>query len=287
MEQVPTAELQYFQGTFRGSDGTQRYQQSWRPELPKAGVVIVHGYAEHSGRYADFATYLAKQNIAVYAFDLRGHGRSEGERGYVNSLGNASADLEIFLEAVREKADHPLFLLGHSMGGAIAVLFALQLDEQPGTLLQGLILSGPFLKVGLVALLVRPLLLLSTFAPQMPTIRLDSTAISRDAKVVQRYQHDPLVYHDRLPAQTVVALLQATQQIQTQQQRIHLPLLILHGTADRLAMVTGSELLYAQAQSHDKTLKRYAGLYHEVLNESDPQVLEDLLAWLNKRLQLT
>jgi acylglycerol lipase len=277
------AEIHYSQGTFQGSDGTQRYQQSWHPAQPKAGVVIVHGYAEHSGRYADFAVHLANQNFAVYSFDLSGHGRSEGKRGYITSLNEAAVDLEILIETVDQQIDQPLFLLGHSMGGAIAMLFALQL-EQACTRLQGLILSGPFLQVRLGSLLLPPLSLLSTFAPQMPTIRLDSTAISRDAEVVQRYQDDPLVYYNRLPAQTVVALLQATQQIQTQQHCLHLPLLILHGTRDRLATIAGSQLLYRQAQSLDKTLKTYEGLYHEVLNESEPQVLEDVTTWLNERL---
>lgn len=277
------AEIYYSQGTFKGSDGTQRYQQFWRPQHSKAGVVIVHGYAEHSGRYADFAVQLAQRDFAVYTFDLRGHGYSEGERGYVNSLNESAADLEIFIQLVREQeVSQSLFLLGHSMGGTIATLFALQ-SEQSHTL-QGLILSGPFLKARLAALLIHPLSILSRFAPLLPTIRLDSSTISRDATVVQRYQLDPLVYHNRLPSQTALALLQATEQIQTQQQHLCLPLLILHGTADRLATITGSQLLYAQAQAPDKTLKTYAGLYHEVLNESDPQVLEDLITWLNQRL---
>ncbi|NJO80402.1 MAG: alpha/beta hydrolase [Cyanobacteria bacterium RM1_2_2] len=281
------AAIQYSQGTFTGSDGTQRYEQFWRPASPKAAVAIVHGYAEHSGRYANFAVNLAQQNFAVYAFDLRGHGKSEGERGYVNSLNEFAADLEIFLRAVRQReADQPLFLLGHSMGGTIATLFTIQL-QQSHSLLQGLILSGPLLKVGLAALLGYPLSVLSHFWPNLPTIRLDSTAISRDAAVVEGYQIDPLVYHGRLSAQTVTAILQATQQIQAQQQRISLSLLILHGTADRLATVAGSQLLYQQAQSPDKTLKCYTGLYHEVLNESAPQVLSDLTSWLTERLQLT
>lgn len=278
------AKIYYSQGTFKGSDGTQRYQQAWHPEMPKARIVIIHGYAEHSGRYADFAADLAAQNFAVHTFDLRGHGHSEGKRGCVHSLSEAAADVEIFLKAVRQQApNQPLFLLGHSMGGTIATLFALRC-EPSCALLRGLILSAPFLKAGLASLLMRPLSLLSRFAPQMPTIHLDNSAISRDVKVVQRYQLDPLVYHNRLPAQTVTALLQATQQIQAQQQRIRLPLLILHGTADRLATFAGSQLLYKQAQSSDKTLKIYSGLYHEVLNESEPQVLEDLMTWLNQRL---
>lgn len=280
--EVPMANIHYSQGPFQGSDGTQRYQQVWRPEQPKAGVIIIHGYAEHSGRYADFAADLANQNFAVYTFDLRGHGHSEGERGSVHSLNEAAADVEVFLKAVRQQANQPLFLLGHSMGGTIAMLFALRY-ESSSALLRGLILSAPFLQAGLASWLVRPLSLLSRFAPQMPIIRLDNSAISRDAKVVQRYQLDPLVYHGRLSARTVVALLQATQQIQAQQQRIRLPLLILHGTADRLATSAGSQLLYGQAQSSDKTLKIYPDLYHEVLNESEPQVLEDIMTWLNQR----
>jgi alpha-beta hydrolase superfamily lysophospholipase len=278
------AEVQYSQGTFRGSDGTQRYQQSWRSEMPKAAVAIVHGYAEHSSRYADFAVCLAQQNFAVYTFDLRGHGQSAGERGYVHSMSDCVADLAIFLKTIREQAaDQPLFLLGHSMGGTIATLLAIQL-EPSCSLLQGLILSGPLLKVWLASLLVHPLSVLSRFAPQMPTIRLDSTAISRDAAVIEGYQLDPLVYHGRLPAQTVTAILKATEQIQSQQQRVSVPLLILHGSADRLAPVAGSQWLYQQAQSANKTLKCYAGLYHEVLNESEPQVLADLTFWLTEMI---
>lgn len=278
-------EIRYGQATFQGSDATQRYQQSWHPENPKASVLIVHGYAEHSGRYADVAIHLAQQGFAVYTCDLLGHGHSAGDPGFVTSFSQYLTDLEIFLAAVRGESAQPLFLLGHSMGGTIAALLALQLEQQHRTLLQGLILSAPFLKVQLASLLIYPLSVLGQALPKLPTIRLDSDAISRDREIVQRYRTDPLVYHNRLPLQTVVAILRATQQIQARQM-ISLPLLILHGTADRLAAVEDSQRFYQQAQSPDKTLNRYQGLYHEVLNEPEKaQVLTDLTTWLNHRLR--
>jgi alpha-beta hydrolase superfamily lysophospholipase len=265
------------------ADRTEIYQQSWQPaDRPiQAIVAIVHGYAEHSNRYIHVATNLAAQGFAVYSFDLRGHGKSGGNRCFVNSFSDYLTDLDRFLTEIRQH--HPqreLFLLGHSLGGAIALRYVL--DYQ--TSLQGLILSAPFLgsrAENTPAPVVASIQLLSQFLPKLPSVRVDSSQISSDPAIVQAYRTDPLVNTAKMPLRTLAEIFRNIHQIQHRQHAIELPILIMHGTADGLAHVSHSESLAAGVQSTDKTLKLYPGLYHEIFNEPDrSRVFTDLHQWL-------
>jgi alpha-beta hydrolase superfamily lysophospholipase len=261
------------------------YEQSWQPEKSAASVAIVHGYAEHSARYAHVAAHLAQHGYAVYAFDLRGHGRSAGRRCFVRSFDEYLADLELFLARVAARAPgKPIFMLGHSMGGAIATLFVIKRRA----VLRGLILSGASLKISddVSPALRRVSAFVGRLFPKLPTIRLDSRAISRDPEVVKSYETDMLVYHGSAPAGTATSFFRAVSDIQAGMELIDLPLLILHGAQDRLADVAGSKRLYARVRSRDKQLKLYDGLYHEILNEPErAQVLADITTWLAARAQ--
>jgi alpha-beta hydrolase superfamily lysophospholipase len=277
--------MEHHTGTFKTSDGMNLFEQWWHPEKqPKANIAIVHGYAEHSTRYTHVAEYLMHQGYAVETFDLRGHGQSDGKRTFVRSFNEYLTDLEQFLERVRQRIKtENMFLLGHSMGGAIVTLFTI--TKKPD--IKGLILSGPALKISddISPLLVRLSSMIGTVLPHLPTIKLDSSGLSRDPEVVKRYDNDPLVYRGGIPARTGAEITGATKLIHAQMESVSLPLLILHGSNDRLADPEGSKSLHQRAQSNDKTLKLYQGLYHEVMNEPEKEmVLGDIVEWMEGHL---
>jgi acylglycerol lipase len=277
-------EIQYRQDFFQTTDNLRLYEQSWRPSNLKAIVVIVHGYAEHSQRYAWVATQLVDRGFAVYTFDLRGHGKSEGERCFVESFDRYLTDLEVFLTRVKVKEpNHPIFLLSHSMGGTISSLFIIR--QQPK--LGGVILSSSFLGIGnhIPLILVRAMILIGRLLPKLPTLRLDSRGISRDPDRVRAYETDPLICHKPILARTLAEILKAISEINSRSNEIKLPLLILHGTGDRLVTMEGSKRLYAKAKSQNKSLKLYEGFYHELLNEPEKvEVVSVITIWLQKQL---
>ncbi len=275
--------IQHQESTYLAKDSTEIYQQSWQPvDRPAQAIVaIVHGYAEHSDRYSHVATNLVAQGFAVHSLDLRGHGKSSGDRCFVDSFSDYLTDLDLFLAEIRQQ--HPereLFLLGHSMGGAISLRYVL--DYQPD--IRGLILSAPFLgsrAEDFPAPVVAFIRLLSQFLPKLSSIRVDSSQISSDPAIVQAYRTDPLVNTAKMPLRTLAEIFDNIHQINQRQQAIALPILIMHGTADGLAHVSHSERLYAEISSVDKTLKLYPGLYHEIFNEPDrSRVFTDLNEWL-------
>lgn len=281
---VRSSEVIHESGTFGSYDGLRLYYQHWRTvAMPCAVLVIVHGLAEHSGRWERFARELAEAGYAVEAFDLRGHGRSEGMWGYVTSFDDYVKDLETFLHAVRARyAALPIILMGHSMGGTIAALFAIT-QAFP---IAGLILSAPAVRLWQdtgwgMQIVFR---LISRLLPRMRTLPLNAQDISRDLTVVQAYDQDPLVYRAGVRARTANELLQATRRVREGAGRLRVPLLILQGTQDRLVQPRGAAELYEGAAAQDKTLRLYEGFYHELLNEPErAQVLADILAWLEAR----
>ncbi len=267
-----------------GAGGVRIFWQAWVPEgTPRAVIVIAHGASEHSGRYEHVAVRLTAEGYAVYAIEHRGHGRSEGRRALIDRLDNAVADLDALVSIAVER--HPgaqVFLLGHSMGGAIAVRYAVLHGDR----LAGLVLSGP-----LAALEAAPAVqrvaarVLSALTPGLPVVGIDSTLVSRDPEVVQAYTSDPLVYHGKLPARTVNELATAIEAFPEQAAQITVPTLIMYGTADALCPPAGSVMLNERIGATDKTIKAYDGLYHEILNEPEQQqVLDDMCAWLAARV---
>lgn len=272
------------EGEFRGFHGQVLFRRRWLPAgEPRAVVAVVHGYAEHCGRYQHVASRLADEGHAVHAFDLRGHGRSAGDRTLVQSFNEHLSDVQRFLALLRnEHPGKPLYLLGHSMGGMIAALYVIV--RQPD--LAGLVLSGP-------ALLAPPRRVSAVqavkngfrrFGPAGAPRVLPASAISRDPDLVQAYETDPLVYRGPGHPASMAAGIRARRRIERDMEAISLPLLLLHGTGDLLTPPAGSEALFARAASKDKTLKLYDGLYHEVFNEPEQdEVLDDLVEWLGAR----
>lgn len=271
-------------GTLTGIGGLQLFYQGWLPEgapkAPKATVFLCHGYAEHGGRYAHLGEYLAARGFALWAMDLRGHGRSEGVRAHVDRF-------DMFVEDMRTFVDHiappgKTFLYGHSMG-SVMLMFAIRYPE----LIDGIIVTGTTLAPGegVPPLLVRMAKLLSALFPKMPLMELESAALSHDPEVNAAYDNDPLVYRGKMRARIGAEILRAGEYLRANLDKITVPILIMHGTADRLVDVAGAQMVYDGTGSEDKTLKLWEGMYHEVHNE--PAVKDELFAlvidWLGAR----
>ncbi|MGH3599799.1 MAG: lysophospholipase, partial [Pseudonocardiaceae bacterium] len=205
------------------------YWQAWLPtEQARAVVVVVHGFAEHSARYAHIGTRLAGAGFATYAADHRGHGRTDGRRANIERMELVVDDLRSFVRfAVEHHPGLPVFMVGHSLGGLIALQYA----TGPDTPLDGLVLSGPLVQVTVrSAVLKRVAGVLSAVLPDLGVASLDAEAISRDPEVVRAYREDPLVHHGKVPARTGAEMLVTTQLLRARLPRLSLPLLLLHGT---------------------------------------------------------
>jgi len=281
---MATVKIRHLEGRFTGAGGINLFRQGWVPKQGlRAVVCLVHGIGEHSGRYEHLASWLAARRFAVETFDLRGHGHSDGPRNYTRSFDRYLEDLQIKLDQIRsEYTGVPLFLLGHSMGGTIVTWYVIR--EQPN--ISGLIVSAPSIVVSddISPVLVRLSSVMGALLPRLPTVKLDTSALSRDPDVVRRYDQDPLVYHRGVRARTGAELFRAMAAIRENMEAIRLPLLIIQGTEDHLVDPAGSKLLYEKVASEDKTLHLYEGFYHESFNDPENlRVFGDLLAWLDAR----
>jgi acylglycerol lipase len=273
------------EGQLTGVGGVRLFRQSWQPDDPARGVIVIsHGAGEHSSRYGHVAARLVNEGFAVYALDHRGHGRSAGPRALVDRIENTVADLDsLIVLAGAEHAGAQVFLLGHSMGGTIALRYAMVHQDR----LAGLILSGPLAELEATSPATRfAARLLSSLAPRLPVVGVDPSLVSRDPAEVDAYRNDPLVHHGKLPARTVWELALAIDSFPEGVRSITVPTLIMYGTDDRLCPPTGSVMLDERISSEDKTLKSYEGLYHEILNEPErDRVMDDLCSWLEARVR--
>jgi len=274
--------MNHSEGTLTTDDGLTLYHQTWAPDGdPRAAVLLVHGLGEHSGRYTHVADALVAAGCAVYAVDHRGHGKSEGTRAYVKSYDEFMSDLLLFRRHVEsEQPGVPLIVLGHSMGGNLAVGHVLANQEG----IAGLAVSGAALQTGddLSPIQIKIFTLVSKIAPGFRPQGLDSDAISKDPAVVDAYRNDPLVYTGKISAGLGAALIGAMETFPARYPELRLPVLIMHGTEDRLTPIAGARALEAGATNATVTAHYYDGLFHEVFNEPEQaEVLADLVAWLD------
>ena len=271
------------EGTLEGAGGLTLYRQSWTPQAVRAVVVLAHGGSEHSGRYAWTAGELGEQGYATHALDHRGHGRSEGRRAYIDRMANAVSDFDKLVDhAVAAHPDVPVVLLGHSMGGCLAVAYALHHQDR----LDALVLSAPVAAIDAASPVERVAgRVLSVVAPKLGVYTIDATTVSRDPEVVRDYDTDPLNYRGKLPARTVAELTATVGRFHDEVPGLTLPLLLMHGTGDRLVPIHGTEMVHDRAGAEDKQMIRYDGLYHEILNEPErDQVMADIAGWLDERV---
>ncbi len=270
---------------FSGHDGLPLFERSWMPsEQPRAAVVFIHGLIEHSGCHANTALNLVRHGFSVHAMDLRGHGRSQGPRCDVRSFDQYLLDLDVFFErALREAGNRPLFLLGNSMGGLITTLWTILRQPQIG----GLVLSGPLLALadGLYPWLRHLATAAATVMPALRVARIPLDWLTCERQAVERFRDDPLVFHGCLTARIAAETFRAMKLVSAQAAALKPPLLLLHGSQDRICGPAGSLALYQKAGCADKTLHLYEGFYHEVFDEPERgRVLADLICWLDRHV---
>lgn len=276
---------QHTEGSFEGARGTQIYYQTWKPSgKPKAIFVIAHGIGEHSARYAHVAEHLARFGFTVWACDHRGHGKSGGKRGHVDSFDDYLADLG---QLIRIAKDHypgtKTFLMGHNLGGLIASYFA---EKHPSEL-DGLIASGPALREKMKIPPVKAFIgkALSNIVPTFSmTTGLDPSLLSHDQEVVRKCVEDPLV-HKVATARWFTEYRRAQDETMQGADKLTMPCLIIQGGADGIVDPSATNEFFKRIKSSDKMLKVYEGFFHESLNEVGKEsVLGDIDTWLSARI---
>jgi alpha-beta hydrolase superfamily lysophospholipase len=267
-------------------DGVGRYRifyRSWPAAAPARGVVvIVPGFNSHSGYYRWVAEQFAANGLATYALDLRGRGQSDGERFYVEKFADYVTDVATFVTLAKaEQPGLPVFLLGHSAGGVVSCLYAVEHQSQ----LAGLICESFAFQTPAPDFALAVLKGLAHVAPHAHVLHLKNEDFSRDPVVVAAMNADPLIAHETQPTQTVAEMVRADEHLKKEFPRITLPLFILHGTADKATKPSGSAFFRDTAGAKDKTLKLYEGHYHDLLNDvGKERVMADIQAWIDARL---
>lgn len=266
------------------SDGTAVYIHRWEPDGPsKAQLLLVHGYAEHAARYLPLVKALTGGGIRVVAPDHVGHGRSEGLRGYVPRIETLVDDVSRLLGAMyAAEPELPLFVFGHSMGGAVAIMAA---ATHPSWV-HALVLSGPALHIANTA---KPLQWLAplpaALLPKVPFLPLKSSDVSRDPEAGERYKSDPLNYVGKVRFGTGWQLIRAGRMALEAAGSLAMPVWLGHGTDDGLAGVSGSEALTRRLRSGDVTFRKVQGARHEILNEPEGErLVDEICRWLKDRI---
>lgn len=271
------------EATFIGAGNlTIAYRSRRTPERPRGVVVIVPGFNSHSGYYEWAAEQLTARDLSVYAVDLRGRGKSDGERFYVAQFADYLSDVDGMVKlATTREPNLPVFILGHSAGGVLACLYAV--DQQ--TNLAGLICESFAFQTPAPDFALAVLKGLGHVFPHAHVLRLKNEDFSRDPAAVAVMDADPLIAHETQPTQTVAELVRADERLRTAFPRITLPTLILHGTADKAAKPSGSQMFFDHAGSSDKTLKLYDRHVHDLLNDVGREaVIADIGQWIGARL---
>ncbi len=277
--------MKHQDGYFKGVRDTNVYYQYWLPEgEPKAILLVVHGLAEHSGRYMNVVNHLVPSGYVVYGIDHIGHGKSDGTRIYVDRFQDYTKTLKNYFDMIREwQPKKPIFLIGHSMGGLISAEYLLEHQDE----LSGAVLSGPSIKVpdNISKAMIFAGKMLSIIMPKAGLVQLDAEGVSRDPAVIDAYVNDPLVCTGKVTARLGAELLKTMQRVTKQATKIKLPIMIVQGSADKLVDPSGAQLFYNLVGSRDKTINIYNGFYHEVFNEPEhEQVLNDVKTWIEAHL---
>ena len=269
--------------TYNGAGGLKIFFRSWQPDAkPRAVVVICHGVLSHSGYYIWAAEQLVKAGFATYALDMRGRGKSEGERFYVEHVSEYVSDVAGVIKIAKSRNPGlPVFLLGHSAGGVVSSIYTLENQAE----LAGFICESFAFQVPAPGFALAAIKGLSHIAPRLPALKLKNEDFSRDPKAVEAMNSDPLIAHEVQPAITVAALVRADERLREEFPLITLPVLIMHGTADKVTVCHGSEFFHQTAGSKDKTLKLYEGHAHDLLADVGKEgVMADITGWNDRHL---
>jgi alpha-beta hydrolase superfamily lysophospholipase len=276
--------MKHSERSWTAADGQEIYSQVWEPEdHPRAAVCLVHGLGEHSSRYSHVAEHLTSAGFALLAFDLPGHGKSGGIRGHTTSNETFLENIDLLIDdSKRRYPETPRFLYGHSLGGIIVLFYTLK--RQPE--LAGVIATSPGLRTSLEEqkLKIAAAKALGTFLPMAClSTGLKPEDISRDPDVILAYVNDPLV-HDQSSFAMAKTSLEMIPWTFDHAHEFTLPLLLMHGTADRIAYARGSEE-FAGLTSCNCTVKLWEGAYHETHNEPEKEdVLNFMVAWIERQI---
>ncbi len=271
------------ESSFEGVGGLKIATRSWKPEgTPRAVAILIHGFNAHSGYMVWPAEKFAADGFAAYALDLRGRGNSEGERFYVEEFSDYLADVHTLVSYARaENPGLPIYVLGHSAGGVIATSYVFEHQDE----IAGLICESFAFDVGLPHLVQLALQGVSHLAPHLHVFSLNNADFSRDPAAVEAMNNDPLIKDESQPAETASEMLKAAARLKDNMPSFTAPVFIMHGTEDKATRPAGSQYFYDHAGSTDKTLKLYEGHYHDLLNDTDKElVMADILGWVNERL---
>ena len=278
--------MQHSETTVQSSGGLKLYVQKWQADVPIRSVIaIVHGFGEYGGRYMNLVNHLVPHGHVLCGIDLRGHGRSPGPRGHIDGWEDYREDLQSLLRWIPTwEPARPRFVLGHSMGALVVMDFALRHPEG----LAGAIVSGaPIEPVGVASpLLVSMARMLSRVWPRFSLpLDLETAALSRDPEVVRAYEEDPLV-HGKATARWGSESLDTLDWIQEHASDMHLPLLMIHGGADRINAAEGSRAFFEAVTYPDKELRIYPEAYHEPHNDLDwEQEARDIERWIDSHTE--
>ena len=276
------AQAQHGEDRFSSAGRLSIFYRWWRPETPRGVVAIVHGFNSHSGHYGWVAEQFVASGMAVYALDLRGRGKSDGERFYVDRFSDYVVDVVnlVGLAKLREPG-LPVFLLGHSAGGVVSCIYALEHQVE----LAGLICESFAYEVPAADFALAVFKGLSHVAPHAHVLKLKNEDFSRDAKWVQVMNADPLIAHEIQPTQTLAEMVRADARLRSEFPKITVPLMVIHGTEDRATKPAGSRRLFDRAGSSDKTLKLYDGYFHDPLHDLGKHiVMADIVSWVSARI---
>ena len=277
--------MEHREGRFAGCDGTQLFYQAWLPRsgIPRAVLVNLHGLGDHSGLYPNLAQYFPGRQIALYAYDLRGNGRSPGQRAYIRSWDQYRGDLDAFLDRVRGwEPNRPVFVLGNSLGGLIVLEYALRARRG----LSGIIAAAPPLgKLSVPPLLMALGRMMSRIIPRFSLqVGMDLTGLARDAAVVEAVLADPL-FHRRGTARLSTEVTAAINRVQSRAAELAVPVLILHGSDDRMVPPDGSREFFSKLRQPDREFREYPGGYHGLFGDRDwPAVVSDVARWMEAHL---
>lgn len=270
-------------GQFSGRDGTKLYYEQWNPPEPKAGIIFVHGVGDHCGRYGPFTQYFLKHAYRVCLYDQRGHGKSEGKRSHVDDFESLYHDLEDYVKFCRKGSPEnlPWFIVGHSLGGQIVINFLSRFPD----VFHAAVASSSNIEIALaipgwVEKMSRKMV------GVLPTMRLQGfirpNMLSHDPKVVSAYKKDPLV-SPYITIKIGVEILKNLEQIYSLCTKIKTPLLMLHGSADKVCSPEGTKRFYRELILAQKEMKIYEGMYHELFNEiKKEEVFHDVEHWFEK-----
>ena len=284
MGQTVPQPVEHRSGTFTGRDGMALFYQAWLPSSPpRATLINLHGLGDHSGLYPSIAAHLPSHGFAVYAYDMRGNGRSPGQRAYLREWDEYRGDLHEFIQQVRTwQTGSPIFLLGHSLGGLVVLDYALHFPVG----VAGVIAAAPPLgRVGVPPVLMALGRVMSRIWPRFSLeVGMDLSGLARDPAVVQTVLSDPL-FHRRGTARLSTEVTAAIARVQARASDLSVPLLILHGSADRMVPPDGSREFFQKVRHPVREFREYPGAYHGLFADWDQEmVLADLERWLCVRL---